>query len=165
MDAFHTLAEIAVAIAGFSSLVSVFRGRMSDWQGQEYVSLAFAMCWSIGSAFFSLFPVVAIEFGFDLAASSRAGLFSLAAYMLVVGTMLTLIRRRVALQGGGRADFNVALTLLFALIVLGALLAAFGWIPGPMHAWFILAITLLMAHATAELGLLVIGVVRKPDQD
>ena len=96
MEAFHTLAEVSVAIAGFSSLAIVFRGKSSDWQGQDYVSLAFAMCWSIGGVFFSLFPIVLGEFGISLADSSQIGLFSIATYMLFVGGLLTFVRRKTA---------------------------------------------------------------------
>lgn len=164
MDAFHTLAEVAVAIAGFSSLVIVFRGRVSDWQGQDYVSLGFALCWSIGSVFFALFAVVAHEFGVELGLASRIGLFGIAAYMLLVGMALSYVRRKIALAGGGAAGLSYALTSLFGVIVLGALAAGVGLLPGPSHGWFAAAITLLMAHATAELGLLVINLVRPSGQ-
>jgi hypothetical protein len=161
MNAFHTLAEVAVAIAGFSSLAIVFRGRAADWKGQEYVSLGFAMCWSIGSVFFSLFPIIVGEFGVDLATSSRVGLFGIAAYMLFVGPALTVVRRRISQTGGGAASLSVGLSSLFGVIVVGAIAAGSGLLPGPSHGWFAAAITLLMAHATGELGLLVINVVRQ----
>ena len=160
MDAFHTLAEVAVAIAGFSSLAIVFRGRSSDWKGQDYVSLAFAMCWSIGSVFFALFPIVTAPFGVELARSSQIGLFGIATYMLFIGVVLTLARKKIALAGGGAAGLSYGVSALFGLIVLGALAAGFGLLPGPTHGWFATAITLLMVHATAELGLLVVNVVR-----
>ena len=160
MDAFHTLAEVAVAIAGFSSLAIVLRGQQSTWNGQDYVSLAFAMCWSIGSVFLALFPIILDQFGFDLATASRIGLFSTAAYLLSVGMILTLVRRKIASAGGGTASVSVGLSLLFGLIVLGSLAAGSGLVPGPASGWFAAVIVLLMAHATAELGLLVTQVVR-----
>jgi hypothetical protein len=160
MEAFHTLAEVSVAIAGFSSLAIVFRGQNSDWQGQDYVSLAFAMSWSIGGVFFSLFPIVLGELGIDLVDSTRIGLFGMAAYMLIVGGFLTYVRRKVEGTGGGVAQLSLGLSLLFGLIVIGAVAAGLGLFPGPSHGWFAAAITLLIAHATAELGLLVISVVR-----
>ncbi len=160
MDAFQTLAEVAVAIAGFSSLAIVFRGRSSDWQGQEYISLGFAMCWSIGSVFFALLPVILGEFDVDLLTASRVGLYGIVVYMMLVGAILTIARRRVESAGGGSAGLSIGLTLLFGLIVLGALGAGTGLLPGPANGWYAAVITLLMAHATAELGLLVIRVVR-----
>ena len=161
MEAFQTLSEVAVAIAGFSSLAIVFRGKTTDWTGQDYISLAFAMCWSIGSVFFSLFPIVIGEFGVALSDSSRVGLFAIVFYMLAVGALLTYIRRKISLAGGGEARLNIGMSLLFIVIVVGALVAGFGWIPGEPHAWFATTIVLLMAHATAELGLLVISMVRQ----
>ncbi len=161
MEAFQTLAEVAVAVAGFSSLAIVFRGRTTDWTGQDYISLAFAMCWSIGSVFFSLFPIVVVEFGFDLSESSRVGLIAIAFYMLFVAAMLMYARRKIALSGGGEIRVNLGMSVLFMVIFVGALTAGFGWTPGPPHAWFATIIVLLMAHATAELGLLVIGMVRE----
>lgn len=161
MEAFQTLAEVAVAIAGFSSLAIVFRGRSSDWKGQDYVSLAFAMAWSIGSVFLALVPIVLGEFGVDLITSSRIGLFCIVVYMLLVGGILSYARKSVASAGGGVIQFSFALSLFFVFIVTGALLAATGILPGPPHGWLATAITLLMAHATAELGLLVVNVVRQ----
>ena len=163
MDTFHTLAEVAVAVAGFSSLAIVFRGQRSPWKGQDYVSLGFAMCWSIGSVFLALLPVVLGEFGIDLATSARVGLFSTAAYMLLVGVILTIVRRRIESAGGGAAGLSIALSILFGVIVIGALAAGSGLLPGPAHGWFAATIALLMAHATAELGLLVISVVRNSE--
>ena len=163
MDAFQTLAEVAVAIAGFSSLAIVFRGRSSDWRGQDYVSLAFAMAWSIGSVFLALIPIVLAEFGIDLATSARVGLVCIVVYMLAIGGILTVVRRSVASSGGGAASLNLGLSVLFVVIVLGALSASVGLLPGPPHGWLATAIVLLMAHATAELGLLVVSVVRQSE--
>ncbi|MEM8768693.1 MAG: hypothetical protein AAGE43_14695 [Pseudomonadota bacterium] len=157
MDVFHTLAEVAVAIAGFSSLAIVFRGQRSGWQSQAYVSLAFALCWSIGSVFLALLPIILGEFGLDLAKAARVGLFVLSAYMLLIGIGLMIVRWRIAAAGGGAMGMNPALTAFFLLIVLGASAAATGLLPGPVHGWLAVSIALLMAHATAELGLLVVG--------
>ena len=163
MEAFQTLAEVAVAIAGFSSLAIVFRGRSSDWQGQDYVSLAFAMAWSIGSVFLALLPIILGEFGVDLATSSRIGLFCIVIYMLLFGGILTYVRKTVASAEGGAIQLSFGLSLFFCFIVFGALLAATGILPGPPHGWLASAIALLMAHATAELGLLVVNVVRQSE--
>ena len=81
----------------------------------------------------------------------------------VVGVILTYVRRRIASSGGGAAGLSVPVSALFGVIVLGALAAGTGLLPGPSHGWFATAITLLMLHATAELGLLVINVVRNED--
>ena len=58
LDVFHTLAEVSVAITGFSSLIIIFRGSAADWSRQDYVNFAFILCWSIGSVFLSLQPII-----------------------------------------------------------------------------------------------------------
>jgi hypothetical protein len=96
----------------------------------------------------------------DLIGAFRIGLCGIAAYMLLAGAVLTIARRRVELAGGGAAGLSIGLTLLFAVILLSALGAGLGLLPGVSNGWFAVVITLLMAHATAELGLLVVRVVR-----
>lgn len=161
MDAFHTLAEVSVAIAGFSSLAIVFRGRASDWRGQDYVSLAFALSWGIGSVFLSLLPILLAEFGISLAVGARIGLLSAVVYMLTIAGFLTYVRKRIESRGGGKAGLNLGLSFLYCVIVIGALAAASGIVPGPPHAWLAATIILLMAHATAELGFFVTQVIRQ----
>lgn len=143
-------------MAGFSSLVIIFRGNASAWNQQDYVSLAFALSWSIGSVFLSLTPIVLSEFGVDLAQAARAGLLGAVTYMLVVGSVLTYVRVRIESRGGDRIRLNLGVSLLYIVIVVGALCAGLGLLPGPVHAWFLATIVLLMAHAIAELGLFVI---------
>ena len=161
MEAFHTLAEISVAIAGFSSLVIVFRGRIADWQGQDFISLAFALSWSIGAVFFSLFPIVVGEFGYRLIEIARVGLFLLAAYMIFAGAFLQYSRRRLQPVEGAASPLSPSLSILYGVIVVGAISAGLGLFPGAVNGWYAAAITLLLAHATGELVLLVINAVRR----
>jgi len=58
LDVFHTLAEVSVAITGFSSLIIIFRGSSTDWSRQDYVSFAYVLSWSIGCIFLSLLPII-----------------------------------------------------------------------------------------------------------
>ncbi len=53
MDVFHTLAEMAVALTGFSSLIIIFRDSSTDWSRQDYLSLGYVLSWSIGTIFLS----------------------------------------------------------------------------------------------------------------
>ena len=89
LDVFHTMAEVSVAVTGFSSLIIIFRRRSSDWNRQDFVSFAFVLCWSTGSIFLSLLPILLVEFGFDLAFASRVGLVAAIAYMAIAGGLLT----------------------------------------------------------------------------
>lgn len=164
MDVFHTLAEIAVAITGFSSLIVIFRGGASDWDRQDYVSFAFALSWSIGSIFLSLLPIVLVEFGIKMSAAAQIGLFCVVAYMFVVGITLTYVRTKIDKEGGGSVQGNMSfgLSALWLVIVTAALAAGFGLLPGALHAWYAAAIVLLMVHATAELGIFVAKTIRQP---
>lgn len=170
LDIFHTLAEVSVAITGFSSLIIIFRGSSSDWSRQDYVSFAYVLSWSIGCIFLSLLPIVLLEFGMKLSAIARVGLFVAVAYMFAVGGILMAARNRIVKEigsdgplwqsatGGGRIGFGMSLS--FLVIVAAALAAGFGLIPGPTLAWYAATIVLLMAHATAELGFFVVQTTR-----
>lgn len=157
MDVFHTLAEIAVAVTGFASLVIIFRGGFSsDWEPQAQLSLVFALAWSVGGLFLALLPIVLAEFGFALETVARIGLVALVVYMMTVGAGLTYARRRVR----GRVRLNVGLSSLFAIIVVMSIAAAAHFLPGAIHAWYALAIVLLMLHGTAEIAVFVLQSVR-----
>jgi hypothetical protein len=162
LDIFHTLAEVAVAITGFSSLIIIFRGSTA-WSRQDYVSFSFVLCWSIGSIFLSLLPIVLVEFGVVLATASQVGLFSAIVYMCAVGVLLTRVQTRVLKEGGGSVNTRSKLLmgLSFGSIVLIAFTAGIGVLPGPQHAWFAATIVFLMAHATADLGVFVVQTTRR----
>ena len=167
LDIFHTLAEVAVAVTGFSSLIIIFRGGSFEWSRQDYVSFAFILSWSIGSIFLSLQPIVLVEFGMEVPAVARVGLFSLAAYMILVGSFLTYVESRIIRESAGRikSRLNLGMSLVFLVIVSGAIAAGRGSLPGPQHAWFAVTIVLLMMHATAELGVFVVRTTRRSNPD
>ena len=166
MDIFHTLAEIAVALAGFSSLIIVLRGGSSGWHKRDYVGLGYVLGWSTGAIFLSLLPIVLAEFGMTLMDVSRIGLMALPAYMAGVAGLLGYIRRRVSEQELERPPFwrsamgpgrvGAAMTASVVSIAAICLFAAFNLLPGPSHAWFAVAIVLLMSHAVAEMVIFVL---------
>ena len=164
MDVFHTLAQMAVAVTGFSSLVIIFGGGSSVWTGQHFVTFAFSLSWSIGSIFLSLLPIILVEFGMHLSAAAQYGLFLLVAYMFVIAGALTYARIKLAGNGIGgiRRRLSVGMTLVFLAIVSCALAAGLGLLPGPARAWYATTIVLLLAHATGELGILVVQSMRLP---
>ncbi len=172
MDVFHTLAEISVAITGFSSLIIVFRGSSTDWSRQDYLGFGYVLSWSIGSVFLSLLPVVLVEFGMTRSTAAQIGLFTTPAYMFAAGGILGYARSRIVREGDwqprplwrsatgpGRAGIGMALSAL--VIVTGALAAGLGLLPGPQHAWLAATIVLLMVHAIAEMGVFVVGTTRQ----
>jgi hypothetical protein len=166
LDVFHTLAEISVAITGFSSLIIIFRGSSTDWSRQDYVSFGYVLSWSIGSIFLSLLPIVLVEFGMKLSAAAQIGLFSTPAYMFAVGGILGYTRYRIVREGQwksrpvwisaiGPGRMGVGMSLSAFVIGVAAIAAGRGLLPGPHHAWYAATIVLLMAHAIAEMGVFV----------
>ncbi len=158
MDIFHTLAEVAVAITGFASLIIVFRRvGVSEWGRQELVSLGFLLCWSIGGIFLSLLPIIAVAFGAAAELACRIGLAALTVMVVTVGGYLTWIQRRAissdAYEFGRRS--RLVTNGIGAMIPLLAPLAAMGLVPGPVDAWLALLITVLLLLATTNLGLFV----------
>jgi len=152
-----------VAITGFSSLIVIFRGNATTWTRQDYVGFSFVLCWSIGSIFLSLLPVVLVEFEISLASAARFGLFSAVAYMMAVAALLTRMQNRIARQGGGSVPLRPRLLMgvSFLTIVLIAFGAGSGLLAGATHAWLATTIVLLMAHATADLGVFVVQSIRR----
>ena len=176
MDVFHTLAEISVAITGFSSLIIIFRGSSTDWSRQDFLSFGYVLSWSIGSIFLSLLPIVLVEFGMKLSAAAQIGLFSTPAYMFVVGGILGYTRNRIVREGDwqsrpvwrsaiGPGWMGIAMSLSAFVIVIGALAAGLGLFPGPQHAWFAATIVLLMVHAIAEMGIFVVRTTRQSNSE
>jgi len=166
VDVFHTLAEVSVAITGFSSLIIIFRGTSSDWSRREYLSFGYVLSWSIGSVFLSLLPIVLVEFGLTLSAAAQIGLFSTSAYIFMVGGFLGYVRNRIVKEGDwqsrsvwrsatGPGRIGVAMSVSAFVIIAGALSAGLGLLPGPQHAWYAAVLVLLMMHATAEMGVFV----------
>lgn len=115
MDVFHTLAEIAVAVTGFSSLIVIFRGATATWDPQEYISFAFVFFWSIGALFLALLPIILVEFGLTIAEATRAGLVTAVVYLAVVGAGLSMTRLRAGSKRN-EGKFNVWMHLSFAAI-------------------------------------------------
>jgi len=176
LDVFHTLAEISVAITGFSSLIIIFRGSSTDWSGQDYVGFGYVLSWSIGSLFLSLLPIVLVEFGMKLSAAAQIGLFSAPVYMFAVGGILGYTRNRIVREGDwqsrpvwrsaiGPGWMGIAMAISAFVIITGALAAGLGLLPGPKHAWYAATIVLLMAHATAEMGVFVVLTTRQGNSE
>ena len=171
MEVFHTLAEISVAITGFSSLIIIFRGSDNVWNRQDYLGLGYVLSWSIGSIFLSLLPILLVEFGMKLSSASRVGLFGTPVYMFAAGSILGYARGRIASDEGkppagvwrsaiGSGRLGTGMSLSALVIVTGALAAGSGLLPGPRHAWYAVSIMLLMAHAIAEMGVFIVRTTR-----
>lgn len=177
MDVFHTLAEIAVAITGFSSLIIIFRGSSTEWSREDYLGFGYVLSWSIGTIFLSLLPIVLVEFGLALAAAARIGLFSALGYISIVGVGLGYTRKKIISHKDGKSrsfagslfgtgNVGLGMSLSMFVVVTVALTAGLRWLPGPQHGWYATTIVLLMAHAIAEMGVfIVLGTRQDPSEE
>jgi membrane protease YdiL (CAAX protease family) len=167
LDVFHTLAEIAVAITGFSSLIIIFRGNSTDWNREDYLGFSYVLSWSIGTIFLSLLPIILVAFGLELPAAARIGLFSALGYIFIVAVALGFTRKKTIPRKDGKSrsfagslvgpgGVGLAMSLSAFTVVTVALTASLGWLPGPSQGWYATTIVLLMAHAIAEMGIFIL---------
>ena len=153
LDIFHTLAEVSVAVTGFSSLIVIFRGNLLQWSQQEYVAFAFVLSWSIGGIFLSLLPILLVEFEVEIAEASQIGLFSFIGFFIIVGGVLTRLQKRIENETGEsvKSKTRIGMAIFFLILLIISVLAGFQILPGPVHAWYALIIILLMAAAIQNL--------------
>ena len=161
LEIFHTLAEMSVAIAGFSSLIIIFRGNAADWSRLDYTNFSFLLVWSIGGVFLSLLPLVLVEFGWNLITVSKVGIFSAISYMFIVGGVLTKVKIQLESHAlalskksliAKQMPWRNVMSANFLIIFVIAFAAGLGILGGPQHAWYALIIVMLLVHSCAELG-------------
>lgn len=167
LDIFHTLAEVSVAVTGFSSLIIIFRGDQLPWSRQDYVSFSFILSWSIGSVFLSLLPILLVQFGLSVAAAAQVGLFSLIGFIFIAGGLLTTIQLRIVKETGETIGnkTRTMMGFLFLGLVVVSFTAGLNVLPGPIHAWYALTIVILMAGAIQNLLDFVVRSVRSRHND
>jgi hypothetical protein len=153
LDIFHTLAEVSVAVTGFSSLIVIFRGNLLQWSQQDYVAFAFVLSWSIGGIFLSLLPLLLVEFELDITAVSQIGLFSFIGFFVIVGGVLTRLQKRIEVETGesAKSKTRIGVGIFFLILLVVSATAGFQLLPGPVHAWYALIIILLLAAAIQNL--------------
>jgi hypothetical protein len=137
-----TLAELSIAVVGFSMLASVFRGA-----NNRHRLIGFRNVAEIGliSAFGSLAPLLLHTFGFPEGTSWRlgTGLFGL---LLLIGFITSMRRGRVGSRPKRTALVNVALICVPVLFGLACANAFFpSTISGGRH---VLAVTLSLTVAS-----------------
>jgi hypothetical protein len=132
-DVLGLLAEIAVAIAGFSSVVVVFGGRAEGrWSGADRTRLSVLIGGSLSVLFFALLPsVVRLLRGADNAAwGASSALFAvfIVAYTLWVGPQMR------GLVGNQPGALNPNVARLGLLLMVVALVLQVLNLTGPFHA-------------------------------
>jgi hypothetical protein len=114
-----TIAEVSVALAGFSGLAAAFRTRsMRDWAEWERIWFWYILTWSLGSLLFSLLPGVLGGLGVGAAAAWPASNLSLGLFIAV--GVAHGARRGLRLQRSGSVHPRGGLTSLALLPALAA---------------------------------------------
>ena len=86
-ESLYNLAEIAIALAGFSGLVAVFRSeRLGSWQARERFLFWLLLACALGCLFFALFPITLHLLGFaDDAVWATSSALAASYYAVVAG--------------------------------------------------------------------------------
>jgi len=149
--AFQSLAELAIALAGFTSVVVVFGRRGGDFHPADRFRILSALVPSLSAALLALVPV-----GLDLAGLSASTVWRASSLMLIavvgVDGLQTEVRRS-RLPPESRAILSPRLRNLFRLLrclaVLSGLLNATGVLFAPQAGVYFLAVLLpLVVGAT-----------------
>ena len=84
MDHLEVLAEIAIALAGFSAIIVVFRrgSTTGSWEPEDVFRLRIMLQYSLSAAVFALLPAVGVEIGLHLSTVLRSLSLMLALLML-----------------------------------------------------------------------------------
>lgn len=126
-SALLTIAEVAVAFAGFASVVTVFRRRDDEgWPGQDLIRFQLMITTSLAVVFFALLPFAVHFFEASEHATWAGSSFALASFMIVL--MLTAGRRVIALTRDAALNPHISLSFiaLGILIALAQALNGFG---------------------------------------
>jgi hypothetical protein len=150
-DALGLLAEIAVAIAGFSSIVVVFGGRSEGrWSRADRARLSLLVGGSLAVLFFALFPS-AIRFlhgGESITWGASSGLF--ATFLIAYNVWANRRMRGLFAFEPGALNPYVAISMLLLLAV--ALVLQVLNLVGPFHLesgpYVVGLVLLLMVSAT-----------------
>ena len=110
-----TIAELSLALAGFSALLAAFRGgAIHTWHPRARLGFWLIITYSFGALFFALLPSLLI----DLGTTSWAVPLSALSLFLIV-SMTLAIRRNVQLVAAGVPSPSQAVWVLAAVIVVG----------------------------------------------
>lgn len=147
VDALMTIAEVAVAFAGFASIVSVLgrrdgrdisRFHASSLRGMIFCSLAVVFC--------AFAPLVPLRFGLSPAATwQTASIFFLlvAAALLIAGLRDAQRLREAGVSRVLRMSGGAPIVTAVALSAIGAT----GWLPDAAPGLYLVALLVLLAAA------------------
>lgn len=96
-DALFTVAEVGIALAGFSGVVAILGRRgAGEWSAPDWLRLAMLLSFSFGAVGFSLLPTLLLGLGVGEASAWALSSLLLALFLL---TAYVLVTRRLAQLG------------------------------------------------------------------
>jgi hypothetical protein len=151
-DELRTLAEVAVALAGFSGIVVALEDRFSPNQPRpNRARLRELLLASLGVVFFGLMPAILGGAAVDDEWGYRASQLLLAAYQLL---LISLFSRSTGFTSLSRAEW---LALPFGLSVVFLQFATvLGFLARQLHVVYFLALVCLLFVATLNFVLLLL---------
>ncbi len=124
-----TLAEIAVAIAGFSGIVVALQGRQGAWSETDRGRFSLLVQLSLSSVFWSLIPIV-----FHLIDSSESFVWRWSSGLWLVSTSCVVLIRLRSLPRPSESEldrsYRAALAFMFSILTISVVLqiANAGWL-------------------------------------
>ena len=124
-DALFTVAEVGIALAGFSGVVAMLGRRgAGEWSEPDWLRFAMLLAFSFGVVVFSFLPALAMAFGASepqawATSSLLLALFMLAAYAIVIRRVARLGSEATEQfpQATGRAVGILTLPVLATLVL------------------------------------------------
>lgn len=152
MDAFETLAEVAIGLAGFGTLANVLARDPARWSSADFFrSVAFFMS-SLGALFLALLPIGLGTTSLAEAAIWRVTSGLLLVYTVVFSIALVRLRRRHLQRELWFGPLLITITWTTTLLNLAAQLAnviGVPWAPAAAAVWF--GIVWLLIYASVML--------------
>ena len=132
----EAIAEVAIALAGFSGLVAMVRsGPVYDWHPRVRLAFWVSLSWSIATLVLSALPSILAPLGL----ASWPLLNVIAGLVLLLGISL-MLAAHVALNRRGQPTHNpwhwTANILIVAVGSTGTLGSALGFLGGASHEWY-----------------------------
>lgn len=145
-DFFLALGEIAVTLAGFASVVVVFKRESGVWDATDLARLRGMLGLSLSAALFSVLPVGLHNAGASASTAWSVSSFALATFTFVMLCLLPRLSRSLPASSFSRSLMNVYLGCL-ALMASALLLNGFPTLlpGGPAAYIFALPLSLVLS--------------------
>jgi hypothetical protein len=144
-----TLAQVAIGLAGFSSILVALSGKPHQWTPVDAFRIRNILAFSFQSVFLSLTPFVLAFFSLPDPAVWKVSLLILA--IATLGSVLLVLSGVYRLSSAERAVLKIAVvstvTAVLCIIAALELVAAFG-IVGPGPGVFFLGLVVLLGIST-----------------